>query len=267
MEMMKVAAIQMDCIRENKEQNLNKAITLINEACDKGASLIVLPELFSTGYSVKEFDMNLAENIPGETTQTLKKIAKDRGIHISGAILEHGKSRGVIHDTAFFISPTRIEGLYRKIFLWSSERIRFQHGYSFPVFRSDIGNIGLQICYEVGFPEGARILTLKGAEILLYISAFGAKRYYAWDIATRSRALENGVFLIASNRSGKEDELEFAGHSRIINPKGDILREATQLDEVIVSTVDLDLVSQQRRELPYLRDYEKTILMDSLNNI
>ncbi|HAX99102.1 MAG TPA: carbon-nitrogen hydrolase family protein [Candidatus Atribacteria bacterium] len=266
-EPIKVGAVQMDCIRGDKRQNLKKAITLLDEACNKGANLVVLPELFSTGYSVKDYDMDLAENIPGETTENLKNIAKERGVYIAGAILEHGESQGVIYDTAFFISPDRIEGTYRKIFLWDSERTRFRHGYSFPIFKSNFGIVGMQICYEVGFPEGARILTLKGADILLYHAAFSAQKYYVWDIATRSRALENGVFLIASNRSGKEDTLEFAGHSRIINPKGEILCEATHLDEVIVFPIDLDLVPKQRREIPYLRDYEKAILLDSLNNI
>ncbi len=266
-EFIKVAAVQMNCVKGNKKQNLQKAITLLDKACKKGASLIVFPELFSTGYLVKDVDMNLAESIPGETTQDLEKIAKDRGVYISGAILEHGESRGVVYDTAFFISPDGMEGKYRKIFLWDSERVRFRHGHSFPVFKSTMGVVGMQICYEVGFPEGARILTLKGADILLYHAAFSAQKYYIWDVATRSRAMENGVFLIAANRSGKEDQLRFAGHSRIVSPKGEILCETTKLDDVIVSPIDLDLVLRQRREVPYLRDYDKSILFGSLSTI
>jgi predicted amidohydrolase len=264
---MKVASIQMDCILGDKEQNVKKALSLLDEACERGSTLVVLPELFSTGYGGKDLDMDLAEGIPGETTRKLGHIAQSRGICIAAALLERGESKGVIYDTAVLISPKGIEGAYRKIFLWDTERMRFNKGHSFPIFKSSFGNIGIQICYEVGFPEGARILTLKGADILLYPSAFGAKRYYIWDVATRSRALENGVFLIASNRSGKEDELEFAGHSRIVNPKGEILSEANQMDEVIVSEIDLDLVPLQRRAVPYLRDYERDTIIRALNEL
>ena len=264
---MKVSSIQMDCILGDKEHNVKKALALLDMACGMGSTLAVLPELFSTGYRVKDLDMDLAETIPGETTKKLANIAQSRGIYVVGALLEHGESRGVIYDTAVLVSPEGIEGIYRKIFLWDAERVRFKKGDSFPVFKCSFGSLGIQICYEVGFPEGARILSLKGADILLYPSAFGAKRYYVWDVATRSRALENGVFLIASNRSGKENDLEFGGHSRIISPTGEILSEASQNDEVIISEIDPNMVPRQRREVPYLRDHEKTILMEALKNL
>jgi len=261
----KVAAVQMDCILGNKEENLAKSISLLEEACDQGAKLILLPELFSTGYWVEEWDMELAENIPGETTHRLKRFANERGVYISGSILEHGEARGVIYDTAFLISPGGLEGIYRKIFLWDSERTRFKNAHSFPIFKSSLGNIGMQICYEVGFPEGARLLAMKGADILLYPSAFGLQRLYVWDIATRSRAVENGVFLLAANRSGRENEgqIEFAGHSRIVNPRGEVLAEAENMDQVIVTNIDLALVPEQRRAVPYLRDFEDLSLLNA----
>ena len=260
----RVAAIQMSCIPGDKEQNLRKASRLIKEACEREVQLIVLPELFSTGYFVKELDMDLAEHIPGKTTLLMERIAKERDLYICGAILEHGESKGVIYDTAVLVSPNGLEAVYRKVLLWDSERTRFKHGCSFPVVRTKFGILGMQICYEVGWPEVARILTLKGADILICTAAFGKERYYAWDLATRSRALENGVFLVASNRSGKEGEKEFASHSRIVDPKGNILAEASQIDEVIVASIDLDDVVKQRRAVPYLRDYETAIFQGEM---
>ena len=260
----KVAAIQMDCISGDREENLNKALHLLEESIEYGAKLVVLPELFSTGYWVKELDMKLAETIPGETTLKLEHIAKTQNICIAGAILEQGEARGVIYDTAFLITPKGINGTYRKICLWDTERTRFKSSCTYPaIFKSSIGNIGLQICYEIGFPEGARMLTLQGADILLYPSAFGKPRLYIWDIATRSRAVENGIYLIAANRSGTEDngKIEFAGHSRIISPKGEILAEAKKADEVIVAEVDLRAIVEQRRAVPYLRDLAQIELL------
>jgi predicted amidohydrolase len=253
----KVAAIQIDCILGNRKENVDKSISLLKESIDHGAKLVVLPELFSTGYWVKELDMELAETIPGETTIELERIAKKQNICISGAILEHGEARGVIYDTAFLITPKGLKGKYRKICLWDSEKNRFKSASNYPsIFKSTIGNVGLQICYEIGFPEGARMLAKQGADILLYPSAFGKPRLYIWDIATRSRAIENGIYLIAANRSGIENngKIEFAGHSRIISPKGEILAEAEKADQVIVAEVDLSLIAEQRRVVPYLCD-------------
>lgn len=265
-EIVKVAAIQMECVPGDKAHNLKKTFDLLDESFTRGAKLVVLPELFSTGYRTQEVDAELAEEIPGETTRRLENWAKDRNVYVTGSILELGESKGVIYDTAVFISPRGFEGIYRKIFLWDTEKVRFKRATSFPLFSTSLGKIGIQICYEVGFPEGARILTLKGADILVYPSAFGAARLYVWNIATRSRALENGVFVIAANRSGKENEIEFAGHSRIVDPKGDILSEAKKADEVIVSEIDLASVTEQRNALPYLRDYDEVIFARNLGN-
>jgi predicted amidohydrolase len=204
----------------------------------------------------------LAESIPGgPTTEWMTQIAKRSTVYISAAILESGSSNGVVYDTAVLVGPEGLVGSYRKTHLWDKENIRFAKGDGFPVFETALGRIGLQICYEVGFPEGARILTLKGADILLYPSAFGEARLYAWDLATRARALENGAYVIAANRMGTEvDETTFGGHSRIIGPCGNVLAEAKQEDEVIISTIDLQKVIDQRRTIPYLRDLNKAVI-------
>lgn len=263
----KAAAVQMECTPGNKEANLQKTYSLLDESADSGARLVVLPELFSTGYWVKDLDFELAEKIPGETTLALERIAQDRDLYISGAILEKGEARGVIYDTAFLIAPHGLLGAYRKICLWDTEKHRFQSASKCPsVFQSEVGNLGLQICYEVGFPEGARMLALQGADVVLYPSAFGKARLYIWDIATRSRAIENGVYVVAANRSGTEDNgnIEFAGHSRIVNPKGEILAEAQNANQVITADLDLDVITLQRRAVPYLYDVGKLELLNTL---
>jgi predicted amidohydrolase len=265
--MLNVASIQMKCHLGDKEKNLEKASLLIKKASAKGAKMIVLPELFNTGYRVEENDVELAETIPGPTTDYLGRLASELDVYLAAAILESGVSKGVVYDTAVLVGPNGLIGSYRKIHLWDFENRRFTKGEDYPVFYTRYGKVGLQICYEVGYPEGARILTLKGADILLYPSAFGKARYYAWDIATRSRALENGVFVIASNRSGTEKgETQFGGISRIVTPKGTVLKEAIEEDDIIVSEIDLNDVVRQRREIPYLRDFEKGIIAEEYKN-
>lgn len=255
----KAAAIQMVCELGNKGANIAKALSMIDEAIRQQAKLIVLPELFSTGYKVEKRDLQLSEEIPGETIDKLLKVANLERIYIAGAILEAGETLGVVYDTAFLVGPDGLIGKYRKIYLWDKENIRFARGKEYPVFHTPLGNIGLQICYEIGFPEGARFLTLKGANILLYPSAFGAPRKYVWEIAGRSRALENGCYVIASNRSGREQEIEFCGNSRIISPKGEVMVNAVDLDEVIICEIDLSMVKVQRNTIPYLRDLKQNL--------
>jgi predicted amidohydrolase len=258
----KAAAIQMSCIPGDVAANIAKAERLVNSAVDQGAKLIVLPELFNTGYRVEDQDTELAECIPGATTEWLTQIAAKHQIYLSAAILESSKSDGLVYDTAVLIGSDGVIGTYRKTHLWEREQFRFGSGREFSVFESGLGKIGLQICYEVGFPEGARILAMRGADILLYPSAFGKARSYAWDIATRSRALENGVFVIAANRSGMEQGgTIFNGCSRIIDPSGTVLAEAVDEDEVIVAQIDLEHVNKQRGMIPYLKDMNKKLFV------
>lgn len=151
---------------------------------------------------------------------------------------------------------------YRKIHLWGTEPERFARGAALPVFKLPFATIGLQICYEIGFPEPARVLTQAGAEIIVYTSAFGKARSYAWDIASRSRALENGVYVLACNRIGAEEDAVFGGLSRVVAPNGDIVAGTSADAECVISAViDLDAIAEQRRAIPYLRDlYTKLIL-------
>jgi predicted amidohydrolase len=257
----KVAAIQMNCIPGDKKANLNKAKNLVDVAVERGAQLIVLPELFNTGYRVEEMDVELAENIPGETTNWMHQIAKKHNVYLVGALLEKGMSNGIIYDTAVLVNANGFIGKYRKTHLWDVENTRFAKGEEFPIFETPWGKIGLQICYEVGFPEGARVLTLKGADILIYPSAFGKARLYAWDLATRARALENGAYIIASNRTGTEKgETIFGGHSRIVDPCGNVIVQAEHEDDVVVTEIDFQKVIDQRRTIPYLRDLNKALI-------
>jgi predicted amidohydrolase len=253
-----VAAAQMNCTLNDKKANLDLAYSLVKEAKGVQLDLVVFPELFNTGYRVEENDSALAEPIPGPTSDWMQKLCKEFHVYAIGAILEQcPKRRGVIYDTAVLVGPKGIIGRYRKIFLWQNEAMRFSRGIDLPVFDLGFAKIGIQICYEVGFPDSSRILTLKGADILVFSAAFNKVRTYAWDIATQARALENGLFVVASNRYGIEkNETAYSAHSRIIDPRGEILIEAVRENELIIQEIDLNLVKEQREALPYLRDYD-----------
>jgi predicted amidohydrolase len=252
---MKASCIQMNTVLGNKLENLKKAERLIERAAREGVKLIVLPELFNTGYRVEEHDAALAETIPGETTEWMTTLSQKYDLYLIGCILESHISRGLVYDTAVMTGPKGVLGSYRKQNLWDTEKNRFAKGNELTLI--DIGDvkIGLLICYEVGFPEPARFLAANGADILIYSSAFGEARSYAWDLATRARALENGCYVLASNRSGTEkNETVFAGMSRIVDPKGTVLVEAEKEDDIILFDLNLETVVKQRQAIPYLRD-------------
>lgn len=260
MKALKIAIVQMNCVLADKAANFAKATKMIAESADMKAQLIILPELFSTGYMVTAHDLELAEAIPGPTTEWLTELAIRYHVYIAAAIIEKGED-GTLYDTAVIAGPEGYVNKYRKIHLWGTEPERFARGTTLPVFKLPFATIGLQICYEIGFPEPARVLTQAGAEIIVYTSAFGKARAYAWDIASRSRALENGVYVLACNRIGTEEAV-FGGLSRVVAPNGDIVAGASADAECVISAViDLDAIAEQRRAIPYLRDlYTKLIL-------
>ena len=275
-----VALIQMCPKPYALSKNLALALNLVKEARKKGANLIVLPELFDSGYCVGDRDAEFGIDFSAikrdkkaqqnATFRALSDFAKSSGAYIVACSIEKSskeKSRKKLFDTAYIISPQgKLIGKHRKIYLWGEEKSRFSNGKKYEVFSLDFGNfkakVGLQICYEIGFGVGANILALQGAEILIYPSAFGKARVYNWDLLSRARALENGVFVCACNHSGAESNpalkqtLEFAGDSRIVAPNGKITTQATKLNEVIIANIDLDEVKTQREKIPYLKDFD-----------
>ncbi|MGL2691791.1 carbon-nitrogen hydrolase family protein, partial [Helicobacter pylori] len=256
---LKTAVIQMQSKPYALNENLQLALNLAKEAHNKGANLIVLPELFDSGYCVNDKDAEFGIDfkaiehgeLKNESLSALSDFAKSNKVHLVACSIE--KTDKKLYDSAYIISPKgKIVGKHRKIYLWGDEKSHFKRGKKYEVFTLDFGDfsakVGLQICYEIGFGVGANLLALQGAEILIYPSAFGKARAYNWDLLSKARALENGCFVCACNHSGEETStklkqtLEFAGDSRIIAPNGKIIAQATKLNEVIIAEMDLNEV-------------------------
>ena len=189
----KVAAVQMNSLPYDKAGNLALAEGLVRQAAEAGAKLVVLPELFNTGYQVADQDYALSEPVPGgETVRWMEELSARHQLYLVAAIIERSACEGVLYDTCVLTGPEGYVGKYRKVCLWGAESLRFRSGHEYPVFDLGFARLGMQICYEVGFPEGARILTLNGANLLAYSAAFGRRRSYVWELASRARALCGG---------------------------------------------------------------------------
>ena len=261
----KLALCQISSKRENKTENLKKIEKFTLEAKRQGADIAIFPEMCLTGYVILDQVYELAETIPGSTTKKISAIAKETGMHIIFGMPELSKkTQATIYNTAVFIGPQGLIGKYRKMYLPThsvfEEKRYFRPGYEPAAFKTKIGNIGLTICYDVFFPEVFRLPRLKGAKLIICISASPAVRRGYFEILTAARALENTAYLAYVNLAGVEDGLQFWGGSRLVGPAGDVLAKAKYDEEdFVVCEVDFGDLRAAEISIPTLRDLRPEI--------
>ena len=267
----KLALAQISSKRENKKANLQKIEKFTIKAKEQGANLVIFPELSLTGYVLHDQVYELAEAILGPSTKKVEELAKKTGMHIIFGMPELSeKTEATIFNTAVFVGPTGIIGKFRKMYLPThsvfEEKRYFRSGYQTATFNTPIGNIGLFICYDIFFPEVCRLTRLKGAELMVCISASPAVRRNYFEIFTAARALENTAFLAYVNLAGVEDGLQFWGGSRLVSPTGDVLAKAKYDEEdLVVCEVDYRDIRSAETFIPTLRDLRPE-LFEKLKN-
>jgi len=256
-----VALAQISCRVGDKEHNLNVMKENIRQAKQKEANLVIFPELALTGYMCRDLVYELAEPVPrGPYICQLEEVAKKESIHVIFGMLERSeKAHATLYNTAVLVGPSGFIGKYRKTHLPThsvfEEKRYFRLGYQAPVFETDIGRLGLIICYDVFFPEITRLLRLKGSQLIACISASPAMRREFFETLTVARAIENTVYLAYVNLVGVENGLQFWGGSRIVAPNGKIISQA-KYDEEDLVTGTIDYADLERTEtfVPALRD-------------
>lgn len=254
---MKAGFFQFAPVFGDIKQNVNKAVNVLNSA---EADLVVLPELFNTGYQFISMDevSELSEEIPsGFTTQRLVEFSRDKSVFIAAGIAE--RDGDVFYNSAVLTGPDGFIGVYRKIHLFFEENLWFSSGNTgFKVWDTSIGTIGIMVCFDWFFPESARTLALKGADIIAHPSNL-VLPYCPEGMITR--CLENSVFAVTANRTGAEkrggkEELSFIGTSEIVSPRGRILTRASS-DEEVFSVVEIDITEARNKSLnPYNNLFE-----------
>ena len=274
MSKVKVGMVQMSCVQD-KETNMVKAADKIREAASQGAQIVCLQEIFSTLYfcDVEDYDnFDLAESIPGPSTDYLSKLAGELGVVIIASLFEK-RAEGLYHNTtAVLDADGSYLGKYRKMHIPDDpsfyEKFYFTPGdMGYKVFQTKFAKIGVLICWDQWYPEAARITAMKGAEILFYPTAIGwatdqdeqtnEDQYSAWQLIQRSHAVANGIPVVSVNRVGFEQDghMKFWGGSFATNAQGRILYQASHDKEEVVS-IDLDLSESDfyRKHWPFLRD-------------
>jgi N-carbamoylputrescine amidase len=268
--------IQMKCDAD-PARNLENGVQRIHEAARRGADVICLPELFQSHYFCQRTDPNLfdlAETIPGPTTERLGPLARSLGKVIVASLFEN-RAPGVYHNTAVvFDADGSMLGIYRKMHIPDDplyhEKYYFTPGdLGFRTFATRFGRIGVLVCWDQWFPEAARLTVLQGAQVLLYPTAigwhprekaeFGHQQHQAWETIQRAHAIANGVYVAAVNRIGhegpKDAGLEFWGASFVSDPFGAVLAKGSHdQEEILIAECDPARSEDVRRNWPFLRD-------------
>ncbi len=245
----------MDIALGKPQENLGKTLRKIDEASKDSPDIICLPELFTTGYYLEEAN-DLAEPIPGATTEALSKKAKTiNSFIIAGSILE--KSSNGIYNTSVVINlEGKTVGKYSKIHLFPlfNEDKYLKAGNESFCLDLGIAKIGIMICYDLRFPELARKLALQDGEILFIPSEFPNPRLSHWRHLLIARAIENQLFVVGVNRVGEDEKTSYFGHSMIVNPMGEVLVEADENEKIIYAEINLDEIKRVRSSLPTLTE-------------
>lgn len=269
----RVAAVQLESQLGNVEQNLNRALEMVDEAGREGAKLAVLPELSTTGFCLGEDFMKVAEAIPGPTTNRFAEVSKRHQMYIVCGLPEKGEVPGVIYNAVALIDPNgNVMGRFRKLHITlylhtadflDEEREIFRPGNELPVFRTEIGGIGMLICQDGDYPEPYRVLTLKGAEIITVSVNTPRSFEEMWWKLYCTQAYMNGCFIIACNKvgdehytfEGKEYTAGFLGCSYIAGPFGQIIAKGGQKEEIVYADIDPVEVARARWSTKLLRDF------------
>lgn len=259
-ERIKLALAQISCRQANKTANIKKIEKIVTKAKNHAAELVIFPELSLTGYVVRDQIYELAETIPGPSTNILENIARKTKTHIVFGMPEVSeKTHATLYNTAVLIGPKGLIGKYRKMYLPThsvfEEKRYFRPGYQTAVFDTELGKIGLIICYDIFFPEVSRLTRLEGAQLIVCISASPAVRRMFFEVLTVARAMENAAFLAYVNLVGIEDGLQFWGGSRLIGPQGKILVKAKYDEEdLVIGEVDYADIRPVEAFVPTLKD-------------
>ncbi|MCS7118564.1 MAG: nitrilase-related carbon-nitrogen hydrolase [Archaeoglobaceae archaeon] len=243
-------ALAQQRISADRDLNLMKGLSLIKRALQVRANLVILPELFNTGFyeknliSVKELEKEL---------DIILRLSKDKEIFIIAGVAEKCDR---LYNSAVIIHRGEILGIYRKnlLFPLTKEKQIFASGGRLEVFDTSVGKIGILICYEIRFPELARKLVKKGAELIAIPAEFPKQRIEHWKTLLKARAIENQVFVAGVNCV--EGDLGYGGNSMLVDPEGKVLVEGGIYQEILMSDIDLSEVEAVREKYPFLKDYE-----------
>jgi omega-amidase len=253
---MRVALLQMDIVLGEPEENRRRAEARIRAAAAGGASLVVLPEMWTTGYCLDRIAA-LADRDLEPTAGLLSSLAKELGIWLVGGSIANRGADGRVRNTALAHGPDgTLLATYEKVHLvpMMNEHLWLAPGDRVVTFSLAGVTAGLSICYDLRFPELFRQMALAGAHLLFVPAEWPSARLHHWRILLQARAVENQCYVIACNRVGRDSDNAFPGHSTVISPWGEVLAEGEAEEATVTATIDVHAVSGIRERVPVFRD-------------
>lgn len=246
------AVAQTDLKNGDKNSNLDRACEIMASAAERGADLICLPEYLTTG-SPGDVLGSLAEPIPGDTTKTLGSAAREHGLYASFSMAE--RDGDAVFNTGVLVGPSGdVLGTHRKMHLFLDEREHVTPGHRYTVVDTDLGKLGLMVCYDTVFPEVARNLAIRGAEVILVPSNWPDPYEPQWNLATAARAFDNQVWLVAANRLGTGQDFTYFGGSRIVDPTGKAVVASGNKEGIFVGTIDPSVTKSFTDTIDFMSD-------------
>lgn len=254
---MKIALVQVASPdSETREERIDRVESILRGI--DGADMIVLPELWSAGYFHFDEYEALAETLNGPTVSMCSRVAADLGVYLHlGSIIEAGED-GQLSNTSILLGPEgNVVHTYRKIHVFgykSKEASLLTAGASLPVVRLPFGAVAGITCYDLRFPGLWMELSTRGAELVIVPAAWPAARREHWRLLTTARALEHQIFVIACNAAGTQEDVELGGHSRVVDPAGNVIAEAGAGESVLMVDIDPAQINSVRKEFPVIND-------------
>lgn len=242
----KVAAAQFEPRPGDVRWNISRVLELASQAGVRGADLVVLPELVTTGYYMFNRFRELAEPLDGPTVTILHELARRYDFHVVLGLAERGDD-GNVHDSAVLVGPSGLAGVYRKVHLWDTEKDVFTPGRKVVVTdtRSGIGQLGLLVCYDLEFPQTAEEVGAAGASLLAAPAAFS--NLTLWKATLEARVRDLGMPIVAANRLGHELDTDFCGHSMVMAADGTVAADAGSEPGLAMAEVSVDPAGNRRR--------------------
>ncbi|PEB53142.1 carbon-nitrogen hydrolase [Bacillus pseudomycoides] len=252
---MKVACIQIDIAFGNVKTNIEHAKKKIEQAMHEKPDVIVLPELWTTGYDLKRLP-EIADKDGVETRELLTKWSKQFAVNIVGGSIAKQTSQGVTNTMYIVDREGNLQKEYSKVHLFQlmDEHKYLIAGAGTGEFTLDHVQCGGTICYDIRFPEWMRVHTVKGAEVLFVVAEWPLVRLAHWRLLLQARAIENQCYVVACNRAGADPNNVFAGHSLIVDPWGEIMVEADEEEAILHGEIELEKVKEVRRGIPVFVD-------------
>jgi N-carbamoylputrescine amidase len=270
MDDLRIAAVVMQSVLGQVQDNLDRMKAWVGEAASEGADLVCFPEVNLTGYSVSEIIRSVAEPIPGPLSRAVVDVARESGILILAGLIEKD-GEGRIFASHLVVSPEGLQGVYRKCHLSPFEQPVYCAGETVPVFSAKGGTFGIELCYDTHFPELSTLLALKGADILfcLHASPRGTpeEKQRSWLRHLTARAFDNGVFVVACNQTGANgDGLEFPGLALVLNPSGEVIAERISGEEGVLfaDLKSADLAHVRENKMRFFLPNRRPELYDGL---